>query len=82
LRLTGRWSVHGRVGVPILIRPDGNVGGELALGAAWMALGGIGVFADVIGGLYVGAATLDRSATTIPVLSGQLGVTLEYEVLP
>jgi len=35
-----------------------------------------------VGSLYYGAATQDRSVTTIPVLSAQLGLFVDYEVLP
>jgi hypothetical protein len=35
-----------------------------------------------VGSLSYGAGTLDRSVTTIPVLSGELGLFVDYEVLP
>lgn len=81
-RLSDLWSLHGRVGAPILLRPDGNVGMELAWGGTWLARGGVGVFAEVVGSLFWGAATYDRGATTIPLLSVQGGLSLEIETFP
>jgi len=40
------------------------------------------VQSELVGSLYYGAATQDRSVTTIPVLSAQIGLFVDYEVLP
>lgn len=74
--------LRGRAGVPIVLGPDANIGFELAAGGAWLFTGGIGVSAELVGSLYYGAATLDASSSTIPLLTFELGVWMDYEVLP
>jgi hypothetical protein len=80
-----RWSalaVHGRAGVPFVLTPDATWGLELAGGATWFFLGGIGLSGELVGDLYYGAGTLESHAVTYPVLSAQLGLVVAYEVLP
>jgi hypothetical protein len=76
------WVPYGRVGVPIILNPDANAGAEAAVGASYLVLAGIGVHAELVGDLFYGAATWTSGRTTIPMLSLQIGVTLDYEVLP
>ena len=73
---------HARAGVCLLAAPDGNVGGELALGGTVYATGALGVTGEVVGDLFYGAATYEHERTTIPVLSFQLGLSVDLEVLP
>jgi len=77
----GRPMLYGRAGIPVILQPDLSAGLEAAAGGAFMITAGIGVSAELIGDLYYGAGTVDRSVSTIPVLSGQLGVFFDYEVL-
>ena len=80
-----RWralAVYGRAGTPIVLTPDTTWGLEAGLGATYFFLGGIGVAAEVVGDVFYGAGTVQHSVTTYPVLSGQLGFVLAYEVLP
>jgi len=77
----GRTILFGRFGIPVILQPDLSGGLETAFGAAFMISSGIGVQGELVGSLYYGAATLDRSVTTIPVVSGELGVFFDYEVL-
>jgi hypothetical protein len=77
----GRTILFGRFGIPIILQPDLSGGLETAFGAAFMISAGIGVQSELVGSLYYGAGTLDRSVTTIPVVSGELGVFFDYEVL-
>jgi hypothetical protein len=74
--------LRGRAGIPIVLGPDANVGMELGVGGAWLFTGGVGVTAELTGSLFYGAATLDRSTTTIPMLALELGLWLDYEVFP
>jgi hypothetical protein len=74
--------LRGRAGFPIVLGPDPNVGMELGLGGAWLFTGGLGATAELTGSLFYGAATLDRSTTTIPMLAIELGLWLDYEVFP
>jgi hypothetical protein len=77
----GRTMLYGRFGLPIILQPDLSGGLETALGAAFMVSAGIGIQSELVGSLYYGAGTLDRSVTTIPVLSGEIGIFFDYEVL-
>jgi hypothetical protein len=80
--LGSRWLATARAGVPVVLEPDVNPGFELASGGAFMLGGGVGVSGELVFSLFYGAATLDHSASVIPLLSLQLGVWLDYEVLP
>lgn len=74
------WLWTGRFGIPVVLEPDVTAGVELGAGAVWHFLAGLGVYAELIGSLFFGAATLDQDRTTIPMLSGQLGLWADYEV--
>jgi hypothetical protein len=78
----GRTLLFGRAGIPIVLEPDFGGGVELAFGAAFLIRSGLGVQSELVGSLFYGAGTLDRSVTTIPVVSLQLGLFVNYEVLP
>jgi hypothetical protein len=78
---SGRTILYGRLGVPIILQPDLSGGLEAAFGGAFMLTSGVGLQGELIGDVYYGAATLDHSVTTIPVLSAQFGVFFDYEVL-
>ena len=80
-----RWSalaLYGRAGVPVVVTPDATWGLEAGVGATWYFLGGIGVAAEMVGDVFYGAGTRDKATVTYPVLSGQLGFVVAYEVLP
>jgi hypothetical protein len=81
-RITPRWMVTNRLGVPIVTTPDVNAGMEGALGALWFARAGSGITAEVVGSMFYGASTRERDPTGIPILSLQVGVFLDYEVIP
>jgi hypothetical protein len=78
---TGRTILFGRFGVPVILQPDLSGGLETALGSAFMLTAGIGLQGELVGSVYYGAGTPDRSVTTIPVLSAEVGVFFDYEVL-
>lgn len=80
--LGSRWLLTGRAGVPIVLEPDLNAGFELAPGAAFLVGAGAGLSSELVFSLFYGAATLERSASVIPLLSLQLGLWFDYEVLP
>jgi hypothetical protein len=80
-----RWTpfrFHGRVGTPIVLEPDANVGAEIAAGAAWLLSAGLGVGLELCASMFYGAATYDRTTTAIPIISLQGGLALDYEILP
>jgi hypothetical protein len=76
------WIFYGWAGLPFLAEPDFNVGAELALGATWMARAGIGLTGALVADGFYGAGTRETQAAFYPVLSGQLGLLVSYEVLP
>jgi len=80
-----RWralAVYGRAGTPLVLTPDVTWGLEAGVGATYFFLGGIGVAAEVVGDVFYGAGTTAKATTTYPVLSGQLGFVVAYELLP
>lgn len=75
----GGW---GRFGVPFLLTPDRNAGMELAAGGAFYVRAGVGLTAELLGDLFWGVGTPDNKRPAYPVVSGQLGVVVEWEQLP
>lgn len=82
VHLVPRWSLRGRAGIPIVIEPDANAGFEIAAGGIFWGTAALGITLDFVGSLFFGAATLDTPRTTIPLLSTEVGVVYDYEVLP
>ena len=82
LRRGTSFEAYGRLGLPLLLTPDPSLGGELTAGGAWFVRAGIGISLELIGDLFFGAATPENKRPLYPVLSGQLGVVLEWERLP
>jgi hypothetical protein len=76
----GRTILSGRFGLPIILGPDLSGGLETAFAAAFMVRAGIGVQSELAFSLYYGAGTIEHSVSTIPVLSGQIGLFFDYEV--
>lgn len=77
-----RFWVGGRVGLPIVVQPDANVGLEVGAFAAVFATAGVALTAELVGSLFYGAATLDAPRTAIPVMGLQFGALFDYEVMP
>ena len=82
VRLARVWMVYGWAGFPVLIEPDVNLGGELALGGSWLARAGLGATAALVADAFYGAGTRETRAALYPVLSAQIGVFVNYEVFP
>ena len=82
LRPSGHWLLYAWLGVPFLLAPDPNVGGELALGGTYFVRAGVGATAALVADAFYGAGTRETRAAFYPVLSAQLGVSINYEVLP
>jgi hypothetical protein len=82
VRLPESWVLYGWAGFPVLLEPDLNVGGEVALGGSWLARAGLGATAALVADAFYGAATRDTRAALYPVISAQVGVFINYEVLP
>lgn len=77
-----RFLAFGRLGPAIITRQDPNVGGELGVGGAVFLTAGAAVTAEVVGNLFYGAATKETGYPVYPVVSLQLGLLLDHEVLP
>ncbi len=73
---------YGRAGAAIVLSPDPNVGGEVALGGALFVTGGLGVVLDVTGNVFYGASTWQKTYPVYPVLSASLGLLVDLEILP
>jgi len=81
-RVLPQLLVFGRAGLPVVLEPDLNAGLEVGAGATWLLRAGLGLNAELVGSLFYGAATIEDSVSTIPLLSLQLGIAFDYEVLP
>jgi hypothetical protein len=75
-------ALYGRVGPSLVTSPEVNVGAELGAGGVYMVSGLFGFNAELVGSAYYGAATRQVAATLVPLLSLQVGVVLDWEVLP
>jgi hypothetical protein len=65
-----------------VLNPDPNVGGELAFGGAYLLTAGLGLQAEIVGNIFYGAATWEKKITSIPMISLQAGLVVDFEVLP
>jgi hypothetical protein len=79
--LAEQFFLHGRVAVPLVITPDTTLGLEAAVGPRFDLAWGLGLTAELVGSVFFGAATEQRSVTTIPMLSFQIGVCFTRPVL-
>jgi hypothetical protein len=80
-----RWrslAAYARASVPIVLTPSVTMGLEGGLGGVWFFRSGIGVTAELVGDVFYGAGTREVAIPAYPVLSGQLGLMIAYEVLP
>jgi hypothetical protein len=79
---SARWMGFGRIGPAILLSPDANVGLEIGAGGAAFVTAKLAVTAEVVGDLFYGAATRETGFPAYPILSLQLGLLFDHEVLP
>jgi hypothetical protein len=80
-----RWralAAYGRLGLPIVLTPQPTFGFEAGAGGVWFFRGGFGLAAEIVGDVFYGAGTREKATVTYPMLSGQLGLLVAYEVLP
>jgi hypothetical protein len=81
-RRWGALAAYARASVPIVLTPSVTAGIEGGLGGVWFFRSGIGVIAEIVGDVFYGAGTREVAIPAYPVLSGQLGLMIAYEVLP
>jgi hypothetical protein len=72
---------YGRIGPSFIVTPDPTVGGEVGGGFAWFVTGKIAIAGELVFDLYYGAGTHDVAVATYPILSGQLGLLFDQEIL-
>ncbi len=80
-RLSPRLGLRGRLGMPVVVAPDTTWGLEAAVGPNLGIAFGLGVMAELVGSVFFGAATEETSVTAIPMLSVQLGLFFDHEVV-
>jgi hypothetical protein len=71
------FALLGHVGVPIVLGATKTAGAELALGGGYRFLAGVLAYAEAGASMFLGA-----SSTAHVLVSLELGVMLDYEVLP
>ena len=76
------FMAFGRAGPAIVVTPDPTVGGEVAGGFSYFVTGKLGVVGELCFDVFYGAGTHDVGVATYPVLSFQLGLLLDHEILP
>jgi hypothetical protein len=73
---------YGRVGPGFALSPDPTLGVEVAGGFGWFLTGHLAVASELVFDLWWGAGTNHVAVATYPLLSAQLGLLVDYEILP
>jgi hypothetical protein len=73
---------YGRLGPAIAVAPDATLGGEIAAGFGWFLTGHLAIAGEIDFDAWWGAGTHHVAVATYPVLAGQLGLLVDYEILP
>jgi hypothetical protein len=73
---------YARVGPAIVLSPQTNVGGEVAVGGVFFLTGALGISLDLAGNLFYGASTWEKKYPAYPVISATAGLMVDFEVLP
>ncbi len=71
-----------KVGIPLTVSPDFAPGLEVGIGATYLFLTGLGIYAEVSASAFMGGDSPSGSFTIHPLLSGELGIYVDFEVLP
>jgi hypothetical protein len=70
------------VGPSFILTPDPTVGGELAGGFALFVTAKVAIAAELVFDVYYGAGTHDVGIAAYPILSAQIGLLFDHEILP
>jgi hypothetical protein len=73
---------YGRLGPTVALAPTPTLGGELAAGFGWFVTGHLAVAGELDFDAWWGAGTHHVAVATYPVLAAQLGILVDYEILP
>lgn len=76
------FTAYARFGFPIVLGPQMTTGLELGVGGLYYVRSGLAVTAELGESAFYGAATREVAATFIPLTYLQLGVAVDFEVLP
>jgi hypothetical protein len=71
-----------RAGLPLILGPDFSLGLEGGAGAAYFFSSAFALTGEAIFSMFAGAATWEHDPTWWPIASFQLGLWVDYEVLP
>ncbi len=77
-----RFLGYARAGVPFVLSPDFSAGAEAGAGAAFFLSSGLALTGEALLSVFAGAATWEHDPTWWPIASLQLGLWVDYEVLP
>jgi hypothetical protein len=69
--------IYPKLSVPIAVSPEPSLGFELSVGGAYRFLAGFGLYAELAASMFIGGA-----ASIHPLGSGEVGLIIDYEVLP
>ncbi len=75
------YFAYGRVGIPLTVSPDFTWGVEVDAGFTYMLLAGLGIYAEVGYSMFFGGKDRSGSTSIHPLLSAELGVIFDIEVL-
>jgi len=81
-RRRGAFAAQLRLGTPIVLTPSTTFGGEVALSGTYFVRAALGVRAELVGDVFYGAGTIERSTPAYPMLSFALGLVVAWEALP
>lgn len=77
-----RVMANARFGPAFILSPDAGAGFELAAAGGFFVTAKIAVYAELVGNIFYGAGTTEVRYGVYPILSGQLGLMIDHEVLP
>ena len=76
------FALSARASLPVVVAPDFTAGFELGFAAAYLWRAGFGVYAELGASVFRGGSSPLGLITLHPMISGELGVHIEYELLP
>jgi hypothetical protein len=76
------FMVYGRVAPSFVLTPQATFGAEVAGGFAWFLTSKIAIAGEAVFDVYYGAGTYQVAIATYPIVSGQLGLLFDQEILP
>jgi len=76
------FTAYARLGAPIVLGPQVTTGLEIGVGGLYYLRSGLALTAELGESAFYGAATREVAATFIPLTYLQVGVAVDFEVLP